>query len=193
MRAPARLLVSLLAAAAATGCGAERTEAPNVGVRPGEPTKEVRYPGAGITAAVPARFRAVDRPRPGVFRVVIADAVIAAHAYRRKEQLPRSTAALGRARRGLVAEVRRRDGDFELESSRVTEVDGARAVELRGDQTLGQERVRTRSVHVYKGSAEYVLELIAPSARFAELDRNAFSPMLRSLELTGEVRRPRAD
>ena len=181
----------LLAAVAAAGCGAERVAEPNVGVRPGEPTKKLTYPRAGIEATVPARFRAAWRRRPGVFRLVIADAVIAGYAYRREQQIPRTSAELEKARRALVAEVRGRKGDFALRRSRTTRVAGARAVELVGSQTLGQERVRTRSVHIYKGSAEYVFELIAPRDRFAALDRNVFSPMLRSLELSGRVRPPR--
>jgi len=181
-------LAVLLLALPAAGCGAERVSVPDVDLRPGEPTKRVEYPRAGIAARVPARYPAQARPRPGVFRVVIADAVLSAWAYPREEQLPRTDAELEKARDELEGEVERRGGDFELDRARTTKVDGARAVELLGRQTVGQERLRTRSVHVYKGSAEYVFELLAPRARFDRLDSRAFEPMLDSLELSGKVR-----
>ena len=38
-------------------------------------------------------------------------------------------------------------------------MNGARAVELVGDQRLSKGRLRTRSLHVYKGKAEYVIEM----------------------------------
>ncbi len=61
-------------------------------------------------------------------------------------------------------------------------------MEVVGTQSLSGGRLRTRSVHVFKGSAEYVIELIAPPQDFT-VDRTVFSPMLRTLELTGRVQR----
>jgi len=64
-------------------------------------------------------------------------------------------------------------------------------VELLGDQRLSNGRLRTRSLHVYKGRAEYVIELAADRGDFAALDRTVYRPIRRTLKLTGKVRRRR--
>ena len=116
-------------------------------------------------------------------------AVVSALAYRRKEPVPRSQAGLRQARTRLVRAARSRDPRFRLQSARVVRVAGAPGVEVVGTQTLSGGRLQIRSVHLFKGSAEYVLELIAPRRDFGPVDRTVFSPMLRTLELTGRVQR----
>ena len=61
-------------------------------------------------------------------------------------------------------------------------------MELVGDQTMSRARLRTRSLHVYEGRAEYVIELAVPIKDFDRLDRAVLSPIEASLEVTGEVR-----
>jgi hypothetical protein len=56
-----------------------------------------------------------------------------------------------------------------------------------GTQSLSGGRLDTRSVHLFKGSAEYVFELIAARKDFAKADRAVFSPMLKTVRLTGRV------
>ena len=141
-----------------------------------------------MIVSVPKAMLVVERKSPGVFRATYSDWYVAGFAYRRKEQLPRSRRELGDARRRLVAEIRRRDRDFKLVSSSTTRAAGSRAVQVVGDQVLDKRRVRTRSLHVYKGRGEYVLELAGPVGDFAALDRDVFDRVVRSLSVTGKPR-----
>jgi len=133
----------------------------------------------------------VDKPAPGVFRGSAGEAFIAGFAYRRAEQLPRNRKELALARRRLAAATRKRGRDYELVSARTLRVDGGRAVELLGDQDVSNGRLRTRSLHVYKGRAEYVIELSASAGDFAQLDRTVYRPIRRTLRLTGKIRKRR--
>ncbi|MDQ3587672.1 MAG: hypothetical protein M3375_04900, partial [Actinomycetota bacterium] len=86
-----------------------------------------------------------------------------------------------------VGAVRKRDPRFRLAGSRILRAAGAPGVEVVGIQSLSGGRLETRSVHLFEGEGEYVLELIAPRADFGPADTLVFSPMLRSLELTGRI------
>jgi hypothetical protein len=186
---PPLALVCLLAAAALPGCGADRAELPADALAKDAPRQVRRFPAAGIEITLPRVTPAVTRKAPGVFRAPLGEAYLAAFAYRRAEQLPRNSAELQAARRRLVAEVHRRDKRFRLIRSRATRVAGARAVELVGDQRIAHGDFRTRSVHVFKGSAEYVIDMLAPVTRYRSVDATFFSPALASLKLTGSVKR----
>ena len=83
-----------------------------------------------------------------------------------------------------------RDRGYRLIRSRTTEVDGAAALELLGEQTLGRTRLRIRSLHVYRGSAEYVIEVAAPLDQFARFDRGVTPVIERTLDVAGRVARP---
>jgi len=138
---------------------------------------------------LPANLQVVaaDRP-PAVFRATLGQPFVSSYAYRRKEQLPRDAKELDDARKRLATAVRRRDAGYRLASARSTEVDGARAVELVGEQTISRRRVRVRSLHVFKGEAEYVVEIVAPSAGFSRFDRRLTPLVKRTLKVTGRVR-----
>ena len=186
MRRGLFVCLSLLVA----GCGAERSEQGAPIVQRFEAAKRVRYPSAGLSLEVPMPAGHQRRRAPGVFRVVLGQPLVSGFAYRRKEPLPRRSAELRAARRRLVREVRRRGrGDFRLVSSRTLRVDGAPAIEIVGDQTLSRARLRTRSLHAFRGRAEYVIELLAPVRDYEQVNRLVFAPMVRSLELTGRIRR----
>ena len=185
----ARLLVPLLAVAVgAAGCGNDAAESPVVRIGADAPVKRVEFPRLGIELTVPKEAPLERRARPGVFRLFLGEPFISMFAYAREEQIPRKAGQLKAARRRLVKEVEGRGREFELRSSKLTEVDGAKAVELVGDQTIMRARLRTRSVHVYKRKAEYVIELLAPGRDFARIEREVFGPMLSSLSLSGEVK-----
>ena len=185
-----RLLTSvLLAAVAAVGCGNEPSAPPATHVREGDPVERVRFPRFGASLEVPRSADLQRAARPGVFRLYLGEPVVSMFAYPRKEQIPRSRTELTAARRRLVKEVKRRDPDYELRSSRITELAGGRVVELLGDQVISRAELRTRSVHVYKRRAEYVIELLAPVEEFERTDREVFQPLLRSLKLSGVVKR----
>jgi hypothetical protein len=179
-----------LACLALTSCGAERRPPPDparaLGSSPA--TREVELARAGVTLRVPVRVALERRRPPALFRLSLpSGAVVSSFAYRRDEPLPRDGASLRAARRRLERAVRRRDPGFRLISSRVLRAGGAAGVEIVGRQMLSGGRLDTRSVHLFEGNAEYVFELLAPRPDFAPADRLVFSPMLRSLSLTGRV------
>ena len=168
-------------------CGAERANRPSTTVRPGDPTRRVSYPRVGLSLALPRNAFAQRRRSPGVFRAPVGQSFVAAFAYRRSEQLPRNRRELEAARRRLVREVNGRSRAFRLLSSRRTRVAGAPALELVGDQTIARSRLRTRSLHVFKGRGEYVIDMLAPVSEFPASNRNFFSPVVRSLRVTGRI------
>jgi hypothetical protein len=169
------------------GCGAERQAPPDPDAALRSKLERRDFPDAGLSIALPRRIPIGPTEAPQVFRAGVGDWFLSAYAYRRSEQLPRGRAELVTARRRLIAEVRQRDPRWRLVRARLTSVDGAPAVELVGDQTLSRARVRTRSLHVYRGESEYVLELAAGLRRFPSLDRTTFRPIARSLRVTGVI------
>ena len=189
MPRPSTLAAVVLAAALLPGCGRETLADVDLAFRAGDQLAPASYPDAGMRFQRSSRIVLTPSERPGVFRGLVGDAFIAGFAYRRAEQLPRNRRELAAARRRLVAATRKRGRDYQLRSARATRVDGAPAVELLGDQSLSTGRLRTRSLHVYKGRAEYVVELGADPADFAYLDRAVYRPIRRTLRLTGRVRR----
>ena len=194
--AAARLLTLALTGAivaAGVGCGNERPESGRLfdsSSRKG--TRTLNYPYAGLTMALPRAY-VVNRTRPPqVFRASLEDAFVSSFAYRREERLPVTAEQLRTARDRLVRAAQRRDRSFRLLSSRLTRAAGAPAIEVLGEQTISMGRLRLRSLHLYKGRAEYVIELAAPLARFERLDRSTFPGIRTSLRVTGEVRNPPA-
>ena len=181
--------VLLVLAGAVAGCGTERADVPELRPREGEPTRRLTYPRVGMTLSMPRSVAVARRRPPGVFKATAARWLVSAFAYRRREQLPRNRRELEQARRRLVREVRRRDRRYRLIRSRTTRVAGARAVELLGDQTISGARMRFRSLHLFKGRGEYVIELAAPRPEFRAAQRRLFRPVIRSLRVTGRIRR----
>ena len=187
---PAVLLCLFLAALAGAGCGNERRDRLELEAEPAKKTVVREFPRAGVELELPENVTIRETDPPGVFYGSFGATVVSVFAYRRREQLPETDGQLRRALRRLKRATRDRDPDYRLRDSRTTRVAGSRAVELVGDQKLGTQALRTRSVHVYKGKAEYVLELLSPREDFARLDRELFEPALESVRLSGRVRRP---
>jgi hypothetical protein len=191
-----RSLAAILAAACAAlaaGCGAERAEpvAPGAVAEPaGERALEFR--AAGMRLRAPANWRIERRQAPAVFTLRSGTALVSGFAYRREEPLPRSGAELDAAERRLVAQVRERDPAVRGLVAKAARVDGALAIELRAEQTISRRRLRTRSLHVFRGEAEYVVEALAAPDDFALVDERVLDPLLDSLELSGRVRAPRS-
>jgi len=186
-RAPVAVL--LVGALLAPGCGNERRERVSLEANPSPKLVERQFPRVGLRLELPENVNVTETAPPGVFYGSFGEAVISTFAYRRREKLPRTDAQLREALDRLKGATRRRDSGYELSESTTTEVNGSRAAELVGDQTIDNKDLRTRSVHVYEGSAEYVFELLAPRGDFARLDRDLFEPVLDSVRLTGAVRR----
>ena len=155
------------------------------------PRQHFSFPLVGLRIDLPKAAPAGRRPAPGVFRSTLGESFIAAFAYRRAEQLPRNRGELDAARRRLVGQIKKRDPRFRLVRSRATTVAGAKAVEVVGDQRIADVDLRTRSLHVYKGNGEYVLDMLAPVRQYAGMDRTYFTPAVRSLRLTGKIARGR--
>jgi hypothetical protein len=171
----------LLAAAALAGCGNER---PEVSLRPmlsGE-TREADFPEAGLTIDLPREVQTVPAEPPQVFRGTLGSSVVAAYVYERAEQLPRDQAELNAARERLEDAAAERAPSWELRRSRTLEVEGARAVELIGEQTISGGRLRTQSLHVYDEGAEYVFELLAPPRQFEPIANVLFPAIEGSFE-----------
>lgn len=184
-----RLLVIALVCAVA-GCGTERSVLPDASPDPGAQKRRLSFPHVGMAVSVPKRLLGTPRQQPSVFRGSLGNWSVGGFAYRRREQLPRDRTELEAARRRLVRQARGRGRRWRLIRSRVTRVARTPAVELVGNQTISRARLRTRSLHLYKGSAEYVIELLAPPREFRRADRVLFGPLLRSLKVTGKIKPP---
>lgn len=183
---------SALTCSLAAGCGNERVESGGLfDAKPGKASQALSYPDAGLKVNVPKEFDVKASTAPQLFRASLDAAFISSFAYRRREQVPKSRDELAAARRRLVDAAKKRDKSFRLKSSRLTRAAGSPAVELLGDQTIFKGRLRFRSLHVYKGNGEYVVELAAPVAGFARLDRSSFAGIRRSLRVTGKVKAPK--
>lgn len=189
MRPAALIALPVAAAMALAGCGNQVEPVGSLASTPSTQTRPLEYPRAGLTLSLPADLEVAKTDPPGVFRARVGAGFVSAFAYRRKEQLPRNDRQLEAARRRLVDAAEERGDSYESISSRTTEIGSSKAVELVGDQTISRARLRTRSLHVYEGRAEYVIELAVPVEDFDRLDRAVFSPIEASLEVTGEVRR----
>ena len=66
------------------------------------------------------------------------------------------------------------------------EIVNAPAIDIEGEQVISRRRLRTRSVHIFKGDVEYVIEAIAPLPDYALVERGVMEPLLNSLQLEDE-------
>ena len=172
------------------GCSDAESPVATGPLRPSAQMQTSDFPRAGMKLKLPANMQVNRQVRPpAVLRANLAEAFVSAYAYRRAEQLPRNARELRDARRRLVRTTRGRDAGYRLKRSRTTEIDGARAIELVGEQTLGRTRLRIRSLHVYRGVAEYVIEVGSPRRGFARFDRSVTPLIERTLNVTGRIRR----
>ncbi|MDQ3644851.1 MAG: hypothetical protein M3356_05000 [Actinomycetota bacterium] len=183
-----RSLVSLvLVAILLAGCGNERSAARKLDARPTDATNSLDYPAVGLSLELPEGFTVERAKRPGVFRAASGSAALSAFAYNRREELPGNQRELEEALERLEKAAKERSSSFELSESRTLEVSGARAIELLGRQTISKSVLRTRSLHIFKGEAEYVIELLAPPEDFDRLDERVSELIRSSLEITGDV------
>ena len=184
LRARPFILLATVLAAALTGCGRDRLAVPDL-ERPAEPVASITatFPAAGVIFDRPSSWRFEPGGAPLVTRGGSGTAVVAVWRYPRAEPLPRSQDALEDARQQLEDAVKGRDPTFELRSSRITEVDGAPAIVLRGAETVVGQRREVRSVHVYAKEAETVVDMYAADQDFEDADRGVFRPLVRSLKI----------
>jgi len=183
---PCLLVVALVGA----GCGNDPVERGDLRAAE-KPTRllSTSYPDAGAKFEAPEGWRRAEGTLPRVVTFSSGEAVLAIFAYRRKEPSPPEAEALGRARKRLVRQARRRDKNFKIRKAQNTKVAGRPAIEITGTQTIGGVTLETRSVHVFKKGGEYVFEALAPAGQFRLLDASVVTPLLKSLKVTGKVKR----
>ena len=58
-------------------------------------------------------------------------------------------------------------------------------MEIVGHGRIAGHKVRTKSVHVYKGAAEYVIDAYAGPRLFRRAETEAFDPLLATIRLAG--------
>jgi hypothetical protein len=182
LRPPALIAACALAA---SGCGNERSKPIDI-FTPRSPTgtKAARFAAVGMSFTAPANWELDRRRRPAVFVLTSGRGAVAGWVYRRREPLPRGRRELDQASERLVREAKDRDPRFALAKRRTLRVDGAPAIELVGEQSIRRRRLGTRSVHVFRGRTEYVVEVLAPPKDFARVDSEVMRPLLDSLRLT---------
>ena len=175
------VLVPLLAA----GCGNSRTPAPSL-TKPATPKHfhTLRYPSTGLAIAVPTGWTLIREHRPLVIVAASGGAVVALWRYVNVAPVPATKAALGRARRALIAAVRARHPHIELISSRTLKINRRPAIVLETIAHIGGLKRRVRSVHLFAPGEEIVLEEYAPVALFPSVSREVFVPVRRSLVIT---------
>jgi hypothetical protein len=188
MRVTATAL-AVLAAGLLAACGNDKAEPDPSLLKPSERTKVVRAPSAGLRVVLPANLTRQELKSPGLFFASLGRTVVSAYAYRRGEQLPRNKKELEQARKRLVTSTKKRDKSYKLISSEATRAGKAPAVVLLGDQTISGERVRIRSIHVYRGTIEYVIEVFSPVAQFKANDAAISPNILKALVVSGKFQR----
>lgn len=189
MRKLATLLAVLALAPALTACGNQRAEPPDL-AQLGKPGDEQRFtaPDDSVSFRYPASWVASGALPPTVASLGSGSALATVYAYRRQD-LGTDPAAVEASRKRLIASLRERDPGFAIDRTRITTIDGSPAVEVRGRGAIAGKPVRTRSVHVYKGSVEWVIDAYATPARFAAANRIGFAPMLASIDLASRLPR----
>jgi hypothetical protein len=171
------------------GCGNERGTPPDLdALGQAGATKEFVSPGI-VRFRYPETWFAAGATAPRYAQLSSGGAVASVYAYPRTD-LATDPASIEAARRRLIESLRRRDPGFLIESTKITQLDGSPAVEVRGRGTIAGEPVKTRSVHLYRSDVEWLIDAYARPAQFAEANRVAFAPMLASIKLGEKPPRP---
>lgn len=187
MAVVARAMVALCACAIVllAGCGNSRTPVPNTAASAGGAFRLLRYPGAGIALRAPTDWSAATGQGPLVATFTSGNSVVAVWRFPRNVGPPNGPQALRHARRQLVLEARHRDPRLTLIRSTITKVDGVPAVELDAIEQISGHPRRVRSMHAFEQRAEIVLDEYAIPQEFHTVDHAVFSPLRRSLVLSG--------
>jgi hypothetical protein len=176
-------------------CGNSRTPVPDLS-QPVNPTsfRTLRYSGSTVALGLkrswsvefgaPSNWSIVMRRPPVVAVVTSGDAVVALWRYGRKASVPAGAEAYVRARQELIDAARVRDPSLRLISAKSVRVGGDPGIELDAMESVGGQRRRVRSTHVFVPGAELVLDEYAPLAVFHLVDHMVFSPLKRSLRLS---------
>jgi hypothetical protein len=184
----AALLLVVVCIPLLASCGEEPDNPPRIfELRAPHGSRPAEFPEAGMTFARPRNWTIRRRELPGVFELVSGEAVVSGWAYPRVEPLPDTAPELEGAKNRLIGAIKERDPEYKVKRAVVREIAGAPAIDVSGEQVVSRRTLRTRSVHVFKGNVEYVIEGIAPPADYETVERGVLMPLLDSLEVTGEV------
>jgi hypothetical protein len=180
MRRPLLLIACVLLA----GCGNAQQPPPDVStVAKPSGTTPVSFDAQGIRFAAPGGWHVRSGQAPLVATVQSGPAQIAVWRYPRTEPLPTTKAQLTQARDLLLQAAKARDATFKADRTAITKVGGHPAVQVRGTETVAGQPRSVRSTHVYAGGGEVVVDAFAPANVFGQADRDAFRPLVRSLEV----------
>jgi hypothetical protein len=174
-----------LAVGGLAGCGNARGRAPDITV-PARPAKFAThaFPAAGVTFGYPANWSL----QAGTAQYLVATvgsgrAAVAIWRFVRTEPLPANRKAIEAARSNLLKMIRVRDRRARVHSAKLLFIAKAPAIELRAREHIAGQLREVRSAHIYFADAEIVVDMYAPAAQFASVDRTVFRPLLRSLRL----------
>ncbi len=171
------LATALIVALTLSACGAERGQPPSLEQAPAKPGMffKTKLAKGDVSLAYPHTWDLnVLRP-PGVATTASGDASLTVWAYPAVSVVIDNAtrkAALGR----LLASLKKRDPSLKVTRTSSLEVDGAPALEIRGLDERGGRRIAVRSVHVYKGAGEYVVDALADRRFFVRTNRRGLRP-----------------
>jgi hypothetical protein len=178
------LTSALLLTLVAAGCGDSRTSPPYLaGASAPNGFSRASFPADGLSFRAPTNWALTSGHPPQVATVHDGLATLAIWRYPRAEPLPVSQAQLRAVIPALLAAVRARDPSFTVILARPVVLARSPAIELTGLETIAGQLRHVRSVHVFHGGAELVLDAFAPPSDFARVDRLAFQPLLHSVHL----------
>ena len=172
----------VLCLVALAGCGEER-KTPGDVAHADAPSGFRETTVDRVTFSRPSNWSDLQPAPPMAGGVRSKTATVAVWRYPRTEPLPTDAAALEQARTALLDRVRQRNPTFVVRSSEVTDLGGARGVELTGRQTVAGFIVDVRSAHVFDDGAEVVVDAYAPPGDFARVDRTVFARLIASLKV----------
>ena len=175
----------VFATAWAAGCG-EDDPAEGLTRLGGGPLVEFESFNDEVVLQHPRGWVARSGLSPLVAQVATGGAQISIFAYPRDDN-PVSESEVDEARDKLIRSLGERAPGFLIVRTRIGEVDGAPSVEIRGRGVVAGKPVETRSVHVYKEEAEWVVDAFARPSQFDRANRIGFIPVISSLRLSDRV------
>lgn len=183
----ASILGIVAAALVVSGCGSDPQRPPDVGT-PGPPgaLTALDLPQQGVKLQVPGAWKSEPAPAGGPLLATYTSgrATIAVWRYPRTEPLPKTKSDLEATRDSLVAAVKARDPQYTVNSTRILRGSSRRGVEIIGTGTNSGFPRRARSLHLFGGGAEVVLDQYTTPDFFAQIDGDVFRDVASSLRVT---------
>jgi hypothetical protein len=169
-----------------TGCGAERGTAPDLPTTAVDPGKVELFvqEGEDVTFSYPQNWHFQERRPPGVATVATGGAEITVWAYRSQSTVVTVEDA-AEAMDRYLASLKERDPAFRVQKSKTVSTATAYGFEVIGRTEISGRKVRVRSVHVYRGRGEYVVDAISDPEQFAEVNTEVMQPLLQSTFFVG--------